>query len=227
MRASLMKSIHQLTNLESINEQLFEMMKLFYNHYPCDIIQIYQYSTLNQTYSGLLSYEHPSIQSLKYINNIQIDNYFHHELLRNEVLFLNNDQLQLSIQNQYLFSKPIKNMFLIPFSTNNVIIGFMTGVNPQFEVTDNILKEIDEFNRQCMYSLNYSKFKVSDNSLLTEKEVTIMQYFSNGYTTKEMSYLFSISESTIKYFLKNVMKKTNSKNRTQAVAKLIHLNIIN
>lgn len=53
-----------------------------------------------------------------------------------------------------------------------------------------------------------------------------MQYISNGYTTKEISSVLELSESTIKYFIKNIMLKTNSANRAEAVAAMFRMKLV-
>jgi DNA-binding CsgD family transcriptional regulator len=208
-----------------VNERLFEMMKIFYKAFPCRIIQLFQYSSLNGSISGILSYEYPSVQSISHIHeSMTINTYVHETILDNEVRFFNDSKFQLSLGNQFILSEQIQNMILIPFSINGVVIGYMTGVNVQFEVTDEVLAEIRSFSDSCSHLLN--PIENRQKTQFTDKELNVMQYITNGYTTKEISHILHIAEPTVKYFLKNVMMKTNSKNRTEAVTKLFRMKLL-
>ncbi|MGD0031174.1 helix-turn-helix transcriptional regulator [Paenibacillus illinoisensis] len=209
----------------SVNERLFEMMKIFYGHFPCRIIQLFQYSNFNGTFSGILSYESLNVQSIAHIHQmITINPYVHEAIIENKVCFFSDNKFQLSIGNQFVLSEPVHNMLLVPFSINGVVVGFMTGVNVQFRMTDELCKEIHSFSESSVHTLNITKYEGTTH--FTDKEIIIMQYISNGYTTKEISSILHLVESTVKYFLKNVMLKTNSKNRTEAVAKLFRMRLL-
>lgn len=58
--------------------------------------------------------------------------------------------------------------------------------------------------------------KVKENiyNIFTNRERVILSYIVNGKTNWEMSKILNISESSIKFHLKNIFKKTNSNNRT-------------
>lgn len=100
----------------------------------------------------------------------------------------------------------------------------MTGVNVQFKVTDEVLQEMRRFSDNCVHILPLTDYVQTKH--FTDKEIIVMQYISNGYATKEISNTLHITESTVKYFLKNVMLKTNSTNRTEAVAKLFRMKLL-
>lgn len=209
----------------SVNERLFEMMKIFYEQFPCRIMQLFQYSSFNGTFSGILTYENSNVQSIAHIHQvITINSYVHEGILENKVCFFSDSKFQLSIGNQFVLSEPVHDMLMIPFSVNGIVVGFMTGVNVQYEVTKEMLEEIRSFSESCVHMLNITKYGKTTH--FTDKELIIMQYISNGYTTKEISSILHIVEATVKYFLKNVMLKTNSKNRTEAVAKLFRMKLI-
>ncbi|MFJ8065692.1 helix-turn-helix transcriptional regulator [Psychrobacillus sp. NPDC096426] len=219
------KKLFSIPQTDFVNERLFEIMKIFYEAFPCRIIQLFQYSSFNGTISGILSYEYPNVQSIAHIHQtMEINAYVHEAILDNEVRFFYDSKFQLSIGSQILQSEQVHNMILVPFSINGVVIGFMIGINVQFEVTDEVIEEMRSFSESCIHLLHPMDYR--QTTLFTEKELIVMQYFTNGYTTKEISNILHIAESTVKYFLKNAMLKTNSKNRTEAVAKLFRLKLL-
>ena len=57
----------------------------------------------------------------------------------------------------------------------------------------------------------------SPETVLTEREIEILQYVAQGLSNKAISDELTLSENTIKYHLKNILQKLNVQNRTEAV----------
>ena len=76
-------------------------------------------------------------------------------------------------------------------------------------------------------SLNevYQKLK-SLNYCLSAREKEILFWLAEGKSNWDVSVILGISERTIRFHIKNVMKKLNAVNRTHAVAIAICENII-
>ena len=55
-----------------------------------------------------------------------------------------------------------------------------------------------------------------DVDKLTEREITILKYVSQGLMNKEIAETLSISENTVKIHLRNILEKLHLKNRIQA-----------
>lgn len=225
MRTNWQNKLLAIPQTNLVNERIFEMMKIFNQTYPCSITQIFQYSSFNSTIDGILSYENQSVKSISHIHeSMQTNEYIHHYLSKNEVVYLDHQKFQLSIGKQIPFSEPINNLLLIPLSINGVVIAFMIGINIQFKISDFILSDIQSFSESYTQTLLLTKNLPTDK--FTTKEIIVMQYISNGYTTKEISSVLELSESTIKYFIKNVMLKTNSANRAEAVAAMFRMKLV-
>ncbi|KMK78206.1 helix-turn-helix transcriptional regulator [Alkalihalobacillus pseudalcaliphilus] len=225
MIANWQKELSSIIKSENVNENLFEMIKVFYQNFPCRIIQLFQYSSFNDAFSGIISYEYPNVQSIHYVHEMAKVNRFVYEALSdNKVSYFDNNAFQLSISNHFILSEPIKNMLVIPFTINDIVVGFMTGVNVQLQVGQDVLNEMKNFSEQCLHFLYGTRLK--ENTSFTNKELQVMQYIANGFTTKEISNMMYLAESTVKYFLKNVMVKTDSANRTEAVTKLFRLQLL-
>ncbi len=219
------KELLTIRQSDSINEGLFEMIKIFHKFFPCDMIQLYNYSSFDYTIRGIYSYELPNLQSISHVHHSMVINeHVHRAIIQNEVRFFNDNKFQLSLGNQFILSDTIHNMLLVPLSINGVTVGYLTGVNVRFKVTSDKLMEMQSFSDSCLNALNL--FSKVNTTQFTDKEIIVMEYISNGYTTKEISQFINISESTVKYFIKNVMLKTDSKNRTQAVTKLFRIKLL-
>ncbi|SDY55418.1 regulatory protein, luxR family [Proteiniborus ethanoligenes] len=77
------------------------------------------------------------------------------------------------------------------------------------------------FQRLYMTSLSIPKtqedfYKEFENEYsLTNREREILRYVIKGYSNSEISSLAYISENTVKFHIKNILKKTNCSNRTE------------
>lgn len=207
------------------NELLFDLLKMFHEHFPAELVQLFRYSPLDYSFSGVLQYNDKKVKSLQHIHEyMMINELVHQQIKDNKVSFLNDDYLQVSIGGQYIVPTVIENLFVVPISVNDIVVGFFLATNVEFDVTDSSLKEADDFRYTITELL--SQGKVKKNNELTDKEISILKYISFGYTTNQISRILNFSEANIKYFIKNVMDKTHSKNRTEAVAKLFRLGVL-
>lgn len=61
-------------------------------------------------------------------------------------------------------------------------------------------------------------FSVEDAPLLTERELEILAYVSQGFSNREIAQKCCIAEGTVKRHMNNIYSKLQVKSRTQAVA---------
>lgn len=62
--------------------------------------------------------------------------------------------------------------------------------------------------------------QVKDQFRLTEREVEIVKYISEGWTNKEIAHHLEISEHTVKEHVRHLLKKTKSTTRTGILAQI-------
>jgi DNA-binding CsgD family transcriptional regulator len=61
---------------------------------------------------------------------------------------------------------------------------------------------------------------------LTPREIECLRWASAGKTSSEISIILNRSVETIRLHIKNAIAKLNATNRSQAVAKAVHLGLI-
>ena len=61
---------------------------------------------------------------------------------------------------------------------------------------------------------------------LTERELELLDLVAGGASNRAIAHSLSISENTVKYHMKNILGKLGVQNRTEAVARAIHLGLI-
>jgi len=70
-----------------------------------------------------------------------------------------------------------------------------------------------------IFPTNFRKYLVSPLQTLTVREKECLLWSAEGKTSLETSVILNITESTINFHLKNVIKKLDCMNKTQAVQK--------
>ena len=61
---------------------------------------------------------------------------------------------------------------------------------------------------------------------LTERELELLGYVARGLSNKAIAREMSISENTVKYYMKNVLQKLGAQNRTEAVAYALQTGLV-
>jgi ATP/maltotriose-dependent transcriptional regulator MalT len=61
---------------------------------------------------------------------------------------------------------------------------------------------------------------------LTDRELELLDLVAGGSSNRAIAHALSISENTVKYHMKNILAKLGVQNRTEAVARAIHLGLI-
>lgn len=76
--------------------------------------------------------------------------------------------------------------------------------------------------------MNNEAFSPNHEALeLSSKETELLFLASKGIETPEMSRLLEISQRTVNFHFSNILSKMGASNRAEAVARALHLNLIN
>jgi DNA-binding CsgD family transcriptional regulator len=66
---------------------------------------------------------------------------------------------------------------------------------------------------------NRSPFHENSGCPLTKRELEILQWIKEGKTGWEISVIMDISENTVRFHIKNILKKLGAVNKTHAVSR--------
>lgn len=61
---------------------------------------------------------------------------------------------------------------------------------------------------------------------LTRREISILEFLSQGSTNKEIGKMLQISDNTVRHYVKSIMDKLQASDRTEAVANAIRSGVI-
>jgi len=65
-----------------------------------------------------------------------------------------------------------------------------------------------------------------DQHALTDRELTVLQELANGHATRSVAEHIHVSEETVKTYLKNIYKKLDVRDRTEAVAEAFRRGLV-
>ena len=142
-----------------------------------------------------LTYRHRRL-STPFHEYMTINEHIHTGIKANKVRFFNDNRLQIGIGGQYMVPTVIENLFLVPIAINDVVIAFISATNINFDISDEIYKEADDFRLACAQLLaeEYS----DDTTELTDRELSIAKYLSFGFTTSDIAKSMNFSEGNVK-----------------------------
>jgi DNA-binding NarL/FixJ family response regulator len=147
------------------------------------------------------------------------------------------------IAEELLNKAKAKIIFITHYDEPEIIFeAFKIGASGYFNKRDNLkflIQIIHNVSEGCLaispnalsnlIKINY----VSNNSLvhknfaLTDQELKVLKFISDGLTNKEIAGKLSLTEKRVKDIISNIMLKMDAKNRAHAVAIAIKNNLIN
>lgn len=71
-----------------------------------------------------------------------------------------------------------------------------------------------------------NKIKNDIESVVTKKEKVVLSYLVDGKTNWEIAKILNVSENSIKFHLKNLLRKTNSNNRSHLISIAFKYNLV-
>lgn len=145
----------------------------------------------------------------------------------NKLFSLQNLKIQFNVIILSAIDEPDLVMDLIRMG----IKGFVTkDEKPEklLEAVEAVNKGKSWFSPQIMKIVADSINQKDSQSLpdLNDREIEILSMLSQGFENKYMARKLNLSERTIRYHTGKIIDKLEAKNRTEAVAKALHLGLI-
>lgn len=72
----------------------------------------------------------------------------------------------------------------------------------------------------------FGRLSGRNEAILTNRELTVLQELSNGHSTREVAQQMFVSEETVKTHLKQIFKKLQVRDRTEAVAEAFRRGLV-
>lgn len=93
------------------------------------------------------------------------------------------------------------------------------------QINELLVESIDEYFRLGVHTIAADYFD-EEGKRLSKREIEVLEWLSNGWSTKEMAYMMGISEFTARDYISSAMKKLGAKHRAQAIAEAMRMGLI-
>lgn len=141
--------------------------------------------------------------------------------------YFESNNFHLNIPRKYIIAETQNSLLVVPITLNHVVIGYFLGTYFYKTFDPQQLMEANLFSNQVGEIIfNHPSYVENKEVKLSKREFEVMKCIAFGYSSKQIAHQLEISETTIKQYIKSVMTKTNTSNRTHAVAFLFQKGIL-
>lgn len=222
LEEKLSKCVHLHTHEEKICYILNVLDELAF----CERVSFYRYSHIGYVAEGVAEKHDGQLHSITYIrDDIRSLPIVRNAVEKRKTTLYEGKEIITLISSRYNLSVPLKALLVIPVVVNNMTIAYICCY---------FTKETAWFNEQQLEQLNHlgrliGELFISPQTMahpkLSPRENQILRALASGLSTKELTNLLSLSEATIKQYIKSIISKLGAKNRTHAVSIYLGQNI--
>lgn len=127
---------------------------------------------------------------------------------------------------KHTFPSRINAVVIVPITVGSIVIGYITSVI----IEDGAILDEETLSSMTLFGQLVSHLIINSStesaSILSKRELEVMQRIAWGESLKEMAHTMNISEITVKQYVKQSVQKLGAINRTEAVVKLFRLGFI-
>lgn len=184
----------------------------------CSYAEVYRYSHFDNLMEGFLEIN-AAKEITKPVN--RIDTLLSMPLLylrlrECEPLFLNARMLATSIPPKYKLPTSTKFVAALPIHKEQITIGLIAA-HFDFELSEQQQLELIRFAEYASNQIIVRNKHTQLPGSFSRRELETLHFIAEGWTTLQIAEFFSISEATVKHYIKTFMRKSNTFNRSHAV----------
>ncbi len=215
LEEKLSNCVHLHTQEEKICHILHVLDELSF----CETISFFRYSPIGYVGEGVAVMQNGQLQSYAYVR----DDLRNLPIVKNAVekrsaTFYEGKEIITLISSRYHRSVPLKALLVIPIVVNNMTIAYICCefIKTLVCFTEKELEQFSLFGR--LTGELFIQPHAVVHPKLSPRENQVLRALANGLSTKELTSLLSLSEATIKQYVKSVLVKLGAKNRAHAVS---------
>ncbi|MEK4425660.1 response regulator transcription factor [Solibacillus sp. FSL K6-1523] len=221
--------LEKIKSLEDPDKKIKLLMENFLSTFSLEEALLFRYSPIDHLAEGIFSATAFKFRSITSVRDdiTTIPPIFEAIQKRNPQYYEGND-FHLYLPRKYVIAQTENALLVVPIIFNSVVIGYFLSTKFKQKVDSQMLMEAELYTKKVGEILfTYPSSKKKDEIKLSKREYEVMRCIAFGHSSKQVASLLEISETTIKQYIKSVMVKTNTLNRTHAVAFLYQNGILN
>jgi DNA-binding CsgD family transcriptional regulator len=206
-------------NLETQEEQICHILSTFKEVFYSEKLSFYRFSPIGYVGEGVAQLENGLFQSISYIrDDIRSLPIIKRAVEQRKAIFYSGQEIITLISSRYHREGPLIGLIVVPIYVNNLSIAYVCSeyihsVPPSDGQTVKLLTQFGSIAGGVLLQPQ----RIS-HPKLSPRENEIVRALANGFSTKELTELLSLSEATIKQYIKSVFVKLGAKNRAHAVS---------
>ncbi|WP_191090762.1 helix-turn-helix domain-containing protein [Niallia endozanthoxylica] len=225
----MQQGLDQLADITSSEERIIQLLQIYVELFPVKNALLFRYSPLGHLAEGIVSIDSTGIN---YIFSIRDDvrslpGIFSaiHEY---QAKYIPSQDYLTQLGSKYIpNSDSLYSVLVVPICTGSTVIGYICSNEFDEEVMfhQDLLSDFTRFGNLSGKLFKLTS-KIDSTHGLSKRELEVMEELAKGGVIKQLVDILGISETTIKQYVKSVIKKLGVQNRTQAVAELVRRGVI-
>lgn len=215
IKEQLKRGSHLQTQEEQICHILITLEQLLYS----EKLSFFRYSPVGYVGEGIAELEKGQLHSLTHIrDDIRSLPVIKKVVDNQRPVYYTGQEIITLISSRYQREVPLKGLLVVPIVVNFMTIAYICSefIESAYEIEQSILEQLTLFGNLAGEMLVQSQ--TASHPKLSPRENEIMRALTNGYSTKELTNILCLSESTIKQYIKSALIKLGAKNRAHAVS---------
>nr|WP_106781293.1 helix-turn-helix transcriptional regulator [Lysinibacillus timonensis] len=212
-------------HLQSQEEQICYILHAFEELFQGDKISFFRFSPVGFVGEGVAFLEKGELHALAYIrDDIRNLPVIRQAVEKKKPVYYKGQDIITQITSRYQRDVPLNTLLVVPLVANNMTIAYICSeyIIKDFHTSSKLMDDLFIFGKisgELLIQIpNHSHPKLSP------RESEILKALANGLSTKEMAMTLSLSEATIKQYIKSILTKLDAKNRAHAVSIYMTLN---
>lgn len=216
---SIEEQLKDVVHFSNQEQQICHILTSFHTLFGSEKLSFYRFSPIGYVAEGIARLSHDQFESISYIrDDIRSLPAIRKVVEKCEAAYYAGTDYITNVSSRYILQGPIYGVLFVPIYVNHLSVGYICSEyieqNPTISQT---------FIELCNYfGQTAGKYIVQQpnptHPKLSPRENAILEALTNGCSTKEMTSLFTLSEATIKHYIKNALTKLGAKNRAHAVS---------
>lgn len=220
--------LDRIKSVDDQDQKIKLIMECFLLTFAIKEAMLFRYSPIDHLAEGIVSATPTEIKCITSIrDDVTTIPAIFGAIQKKSANYFEGNDFHLNIPRKYIISETQNSLLVVPITFNHVVIGYFLGTHFYKTYDPGRLIEVDLFSRQVGEMLfTHPSYAENNEVKLSKREFEVMKCIAFGYSSKQIAHLLEISETTIKQYIKSVMSKTNTSNRTHAVAFLFQKGIL-
>lgn len=228
-QSSWKNDIERIKTIDVPDKKIQMIMEAFLSAFSLEEALLFRYSPLDHLAEGMVLLSENEIKNIISIrDDVKTIPAIFEAINEQCPKYFEGNNYHLKITRKYVVSEENNALLVVPVLFNQVVIGYFLGTKFKSPFQEQMLVELKDFSQTIgELFVKHQSFEEKNSIKLSKREFEVMKCLAVGHSSKQISSLLVISETTIKQYIKSVMEKTNTSNRTHAVAYLYQHGILN